>query len=76
MGYNFSNCIDFDTEDLPKQNRLVISFESLPKIDEQRNEVYDLVILDECEPLLIHFFFGNNRLNTKMFPSLMIYCIL
>lgn len=53
---NFMNYLKAKKTELKDHNRLIISLESLHKLFAKDIKMYDVIILDECELLLIHFF--------------------
>lgn len=54
--FNFTNYMNVSRCDLPNASRLVISLESLHKLFVSDVKAFDVILLDECESLLIQFF--------------------
>lgn len=68
----FSNYLDIkDKTKLVEKNRLIISLESLYKlyISSEDLKIYDVIILDECESLLTHFFSSTVKSNRSVFDN-------
>lgn len=69
---NFANYLDVkDKTTLVEKNRLIISLESLHKLYESKSDLktYDVIILDECESLLTHFFSSTVKSNRWAFDN-------
>lgn len=66
--FEFTNYLDVKNKvKLNTYNRLILSMESLRKLYRSDVKVYDVIILDECESLLAHFFSSTVKLNHECF---------
>lgn len=64
---NFTNYLDIKKTKLKDQKRLIISLESLHKLRVKDIKMYDIIILDECESLLTHFFSKTVKSNRECY---------
>lgn len=66
----FTNYLDVrDSKKLNDHNRLIISLESLNKLFLHDVKAYDIIILDECESLLTHFFSSTVKIKRECYEN-------